>query len=78
MKKVLILLSIIVLWSSSIYASEMNSLLEQNFKIVKVETIKFERKAYKVFTLKNGKNIYLCLTQIDRIGGFDRTECIKP
>ena len=77
MKRRLIVLGILALWSSSLFASEMNDLLEKNFKIIKTEIVKFERKALKLFTLKNGKNIYLCLSEIDRYG-FDDTECIKP
>ncbi len=78
MKRRLIVLGILALWSSSLFASEMNDLLEKNFKIIKTEIVKFERKALKLFTLKNGKNIYLCLSEIDRRYGFDDTECIKP
>ena len=77
MKKI-ILTTLIMFCSSSLYASEMNKLLEQNYKIIKTELVKFERKAYKVFTLKNGKNIYLCSVEIEKIGGVGRSECTKP
>ena len=28
--------------------------------------------------LKNGKNIYICSVEIERIGGVGRSECTKP
>ena len=77
MKKI-ILIILIIFASSSLYASEMNNLLEQNFKIIKTELVKFNRDAYKIFTLKNGKNIYICSVGIDHIGGLGSSECIKP
>ena len=64
--------------SSSLYASEMNIFLDQNYKVIKTELVKFDRYAYKVFTLKNGKNIYICSVEIERIGGVGRSECTKP
>ena len=64
--------------SSSLYASEMNKLLDQNYKIIKTELVKFNKDAYKVFTLKNGKNIYICSVEIERIGGVGGSECTKP
>ena len=65
-------------YSSSLYASEMNNLLEQNYKIIKTELIKFDQDAQKIFTLKNGKNIFVCLVQIEDIGGLIGSECIRP
>ena len=64
--------------SSSLYASEMNKLLEQNYKIIKTELVKFDKYSYKVFTLKNGKNIYICSVEIEYIGGVGASECTKP
>ena len=77
MKKI-ILPILIMFYSSSLYASEMNRLLEQNFKIIKTELVKFNKDAYKIFTLKNGKSIYICSVEIEHIGGLGRSECIKP
>ena len=77
MKKI-ILTILIMFCSSSLYASEMNKLLEQNYKIIKTELVKFDRYSFKVFTLKNGKNIYICSVEIERIGGVGRSECTKP
>lgn len=77
MKKI-ILSILIMFYSSSLYASEMNRLLEQNFKIIKTELVKFNKDAYKIFTLKNGKSIYICSVKIEYIGGLGRSECIKP
>ena len=51
MKK--IILSIFAIFgSSSLYASEMNELLDQNYKIIKTEIIKFDQDAQKIFTLQ--------------------------
>ena len=77
MKKI-ILSILIMFYSSSLYASEMNRLLEQNFKIIKTELVKFNKDAYKIFPLKNGKSIYICSVKIEYIGGLGRSECIKP
>ena len=77
MKKI-ILTTLIMFCSSSLYASEMNKLLEQNYKIIKTELVKFENDAHKIFTLKNGKSIYICSVKIEYIGGLGRSECIKP
>jgi len=77
MKKI-ILIILIIFGSSSLYASEMNKLLEQNYKIIKTELVKFNRDAYKIFTLKSGKNIYICSVGIDHIGGLSSSECKKP
>ena len=77
MKKI-ILIILIIFGSSSLYASEMNKLLEQNYKIIKTELIKFDEEALKIFTLKNGKNIFICSVVIEDIGMLGRFECIKP
>ena len=76
MKKI-ILIILIMFSSSSLYASEMNKLLEQNYKIIKTELVKFENDAHKIFTLKNGKNIYICSVIISDIG-LEYSECLKP
>ena len=76
MKKI-ILTILVMLCSSSLYASEMNKLLEQNYKIIKTELVKFENDAHKIFTLKNGKNIYICSVVISDIG-LEYSECLKP
>ena len=77
MKKI-ILTILIIFGSSYLYASEMNELLDQNYKIIKTELTKFNRDAYKIFTLKNGKNIFICSVQIEDMGGLIGSECIKP
>jgi hypothetical protein len=77
MKKI-ILIILIFFGSSSLYASEMNKLLEQNYKIIKTELIKFDEEAQKIFTLKNGKNIFICSVLIEDIGMLGGSECIKP
>ena len=77
MKKI-ILTIIIIFFSSYLYASEMNEILDQNYKIIKTELIKFNQDAYKIFTLKNGKNIFICSVHIENIGGLMGSECIKP
>ena len=77
MKKI-ILTILIIFGSSSLFASEMNNLLEQNYKIIKTDIIKFDEEVQKIFTLKNGKNIFICSVQIEEIGMLGRSECIQP
>lgn len=77
MRKI-ILLIFIIFSSNSLFASEMNSLLEQNYKIIKTELVKFNRDAYKIFTLKYSNNIYICSVHIEHMGGLRGSECIKP
>ena len=77
MKKIFVLLLTFSMWSSPLYASKMNDLLEQNFKIVKTEIVKFERGAVKIFTLKKYKTIYICYQEI-RVYGLSGSECNKP
>ena len=77
MKKIIITI-LIIFGTSSLYASEMNELLDQNYKIIKTEIIKFDQDAQKIFTLKNGKNLFICSVQIEDIDGLIGSECIKP
>ena len=77
MKKIFVLLLTFGLWSSPLYASKMNDLLKQNFKIVKTEIVKFEKVAQKIFTLQKYKTIYIC-SQTITIYGLKRSECNKP
>ena len=77
MKKIIFTI-LIIFGSSSLFASEINSLLAQNYKIIKTDLIKFDEEVQKIFTLKNGKNIYICSVQIEEIGMLGRSECIKP
>ena len=77
MKKI-ILTILIFFGSNSLYASEMNKLLEQNYKIIKTELVKFDMEAHKIFTLQQGKNIYVCSVEIEDIGGVGGSICRKP
>ena len=77
MKKIFVLLLTFSMWSSPLYASKMNDLLKQNFKIVKTEIVKFERVAVKIFTLKKYKTIYICSQEIATYGLRD-SSCNKP
>tara|TARA_B100002052_G_C15739939_1_gene532722 strand:+ start:322 stop:555 length:234 start_codon:yes stop_codon:yes gene_type:complete len=77
MKKI-IFIFLIVFYSGSLCASEMNKLLDQNNKIIKTELIKFNQDAYKIFTLKNGKNIFICSVKLEDMNGLIGSECIKP
>ena len=51
MKKI-ILTILIIFGSSSLFASEMNNLLEQNYKIIKTDIIKFDEEVQKNFHFK--------------------------
>ena len=56
----------------------MNKLLEQNYKIIKTELVKFDMEAHKIFTLQYGKIIYICSVEIADIGGVGESICRKP
>ena len=69
---------LIILFPGSLFASEMNNLLEQNYKITRTELVKFETEAYKIFTLRKGSNIFICSLQIEDLTGLGISECEKP
>ena len=56
----------------------MNQLLEDKYTITKQELIKFEKDAFKIFTLRKGKNIMICTVQIEIYGINSSSECMKP
>ena len=52
MKKIIILIISMVLYSNIIFAKEMNELLEKNYKITKSELVKLKSVAYKILRFK--------------------------
>ena len=80
MKKLLAIIVLGLLWSGNAFAEKitMNQLLEDKYTITKQELIKFEKDAFKIFTLRKGKNIMICTVQIEIYGINSSSECMKP
>ena len=80
MRKLLAIIVLGLLWSGNVFAEKitMNQLLEDKYTITKQELIKFEKDAFKIFTLKKGKNIMICTVQIEIYGIRSSSECMKP
>jgi hypothetical protein len=80
MKKPLAIVFLGLLFSGNAFAENitMNQLLEDKYTITKQELIKFEKDAFKIFTLKKGKNIMICTVQIEIYGIRSSSKCMKP
>ena len=80
MKKLLVIIVLGLLFSGNANAEKitMNQLLEDKYTIKKQELIKFEKDAFKIFTLRKGKNIMICTVQIEIYGIRSSSECMKP
>ena len=80
MKKLLAIIVLGLLFGGNAYAEKitMNQLLEDKYTIKKQELIKFEKDAFKIFTLRKGKNIMICTVQIEIYGIRSSSECMKP
>ena len=80
MKKLLAIIVLGLLFSGNANAEKitMNQLLEDKYTIKKQELIKFEKDAFKIFTLRKGKNIMICTVQIEIYGIRSSSECMKP
>ena len=80
MKKLLAIIVLGLLFSGNANAEKitMNQLLEDKYTITKQELIKFEKDAFKIFTLRKGKNIMICTVQIEIYGIRSSSECMKP
>jgi arginine deiminase len=61
------------------FAETMNELLNNKYKITKEVIVKFDRYAYKIFTLKKQNNVKVCSIQIRKLGGISSTsKCMTP
>ena len=80
MKKLLAIVVLGLLWHGNANAEKitMNKLLEDKYTITKQELIKFEEDAFKIFTLRKGKNIMICSVHIEIYGIESSSECMKP
>ena len=80
MKISLVIIVLCLLFSGNAFAEKitMNQLLEGKYTITKQELIKFEKDAFKIFTLRKGKNIMICTVQIEIYGIRSSSECMKP
>ena len=80
MKNPLAIVFLGLLFSGNAFAEKitMNQLLEDKYTITKQELIKFEKDAFKIFTLRKGKNIMICSVHIEIYGIESSSECMKP
>ena len=72
-----------VSWCNVGVAEKMNKsmkeLLNDNYKITKEELVVFDRYAYKIFTLKKGRNVIVCSVQIYKASGIGSiSKCMTP
>ena len=81
MKKFLIIL-VALLWCNVVVAEKMNKsmkeLLNDNYKITKEELVVLDRFAYKIFTLKKGRNVIVCSVSIYSTGVRTTSRCMTP
>ena len=72
-----------LLWCNTGFAEmvkkSMKELLNDNYKITKEELVVFDRYAYKIFTLKKGRNVIVCSVQIYKASGISSiSKCMTP
>ena len=61
------------------FAETMNKFLDDKYKITKEIIVKFDTRAFKIFTLKKGNNIKVCSIGIRKMGGISSTsKCMTP
>jgi len=61
------------------FAETMNKLLDDQYKITKEVIVKFDRYAYKIFTLKKRNNVKVCSIEIRKLSGISsRSKCMTP
>ena len=81
MKKLLIIL-VALLWCNVGVAESINKsmkeLLNDNYKITKEELVVLDRFAYKIFTLKKGRNVIVCSVSIYSTGVTTTSRCMTP
>ena len=61
------------------FAEKMNKFLDDKYKITKEIIVKFDTRAYKIFTLKKGNNVKVCSIKISKHSGISSTSrCMTP
>ena len=83
MTKRFLMILVMVLWCSVGFAERVNKsmkeLLNDNYKITKEELVVLDRFAYKIFTLKKGRNVIVCSVQIYKASGIGSiSKCMTP
>ena len=48
------------MWCNVGFAETMNKFLDDKYKITKEIIVKFDTRAFKIFTLKKGNNVKVC------------------
>tara|TARA_B100001964_G_C13808539_1_gene411949 strand:+ start:247 stop:495 length:249 start_codon:yes stop_codon:yes gene_type:complete len=82
MKKRFLLILVALLWCNVGVAESINKsmkeLLNDNYKITKEELVVLDRFAYKIFTLKKGRNVIVCSVSIYSTGVRTTSRCMTP
>jgi len=61
------------------FTETMNKLLDDKYKITKEVIVKFDSRAYKIFTLKKRNNIKVCSIEIHKLRDISsRSKCMTP
>ena len=61
------------------FAETMNKFLDDKYKITKEIIVKFDTRAFKIFTLKKGNNVKVCSVRIDKFSGVSsHSKCVTP
>ena len=68
-----------MMWCNVGFAETMNKFLDNRYKITKEVIVKFDRYAYKIFTLKKGNNVKVCSIRIRKLDGISSSsKCMTP
>ena len=82
MKKHFLIILLALLWCNVGVAESINKsmkeLLNDNYKITKEELVVLDRFAYKIFTLKKGRNVIVCSVSIYSTGVRTTSRCMTP
>ena len=79
MKKLSLYVFIVFMWCNVGFAETMNKFLDDKYKITKEIIVKFETRAFKIFTLKKGNNVKVCSVRISKFDGISsRSKCVTP
>ena len=79
MKKLSLYVFIVFMWCNVGFAETMNKFLDDKYKITKEIIVKFDTRAFKIFTLKKGNNVKVCSVRIHKFDGISsRSKCVTP
>ncbi len=79
MKKLSLYIFLVFMWCNVGFAETMNKFLDDKYKITKEIIVKFDTRAYKIFTLKKGNNVKVCSVEIHKFKDISsRSKCVTP